>query len=53
MSITKNIRRIIFICLWILAGAAFVVLLCLVLSGPATADAPLTQGFEDGAPGWT
>ena len=28
-------------------------LLSLVLSAPAAADAPLTQGFEDGAPGWT
>jgi|SRR5688572_11177600 len=27
MSITKNIRRIIFICIWVLAGAGFVVLL--------------------------
>ena len=27
MSITKNIRRVIFICIWVLAGAGFVVLL--------------------------
>ena len=43
MSITKNIRRIIFICIWILAGTGFVVLLIAAVN---SRNHQVCQGYE-------
>ena len=43
MSITKNIRRIIFICIWVLAGAGFVVLLIAAVN---SRNHQVCQGYE-------
>ena len=43
MSITKNIRRIIFICIWVLAGTGFVVLLIAAVN---SRNHQVCQGYE-------
>lgn len=43
MSITTNIRRIIFICIWVLAGAGFVVLLIAAVN---SRNHQVCQGYE-------
>ena len=43
MSITKNIRKIIFICIWVLAGTGFVVLLIAAVN---SRNHQVCQGYE-------